>query len=332
MIKWICLMVAGLLTLAGIAWAEEDISSSELVQFAVNKMGNSNQDAQLSGFDTADSEQIGYSSDGHVNQTISYYNIGNGTVIQWGESGDMPRQERTLNLDNVGDSGFIWQWNKSDVNQTINVKNSENVYLKQIIGGLKKILFPDAKAIEDQTGSWTFCGKAVNGTGGMPLCAKKIAERIFNGKANARDYYFLEYLEEEYGVFPPDNLTPHIILTKWNITKVNGNLTIKFRAQNFGKKTYNSTLKLYLTPKINIIGLDGNNIEKVQARGNRLELNAEDKVTVEDYLNGEIKIPENQTIEIGKYTIPRMKGTEQEVAVPLNGSEIKNLKLIMISN
>lgn len=225
--KWIYLLSACLLVLAATAAAEENISSAQLVQFAVDTMGDSSQNALVSDFDTAESRQIGYSSDGSVTQTISYDNIRNGSIIQWGESGDMPLEERTLNLSSVGDSGFIWQWNKGDVNQTINIRNSENLYLKQIVGGLRKILFPDPRANqEDQMGTWTFCGKATDGKGGLPLCAEKIAKRIFNGSATDRDYYMLDYLESEYNVFPPENLTPHITLTKWNITRVNDSLRI----------------------------------------------------------------------------------------------------------
>ncbi len=310
---------------AGTAAAEENMSSAQLVQFAVDIMGDSSQDALVSGFDTAESRQIGYSSDGSVTQTVSYDNIRNGSIIQWGESGDMPYEERTLNLDSIGDSGFIWQWNKGDVNQTINIRNSENLYLKQIVGGLKKILFPDPKANqEDQMGTWTFCGKATDGKGGLPLCAEKIAKRIFNGSATDRDYYMLDYLESEYNVFPPENLTPHITLTKWNITRVNDSLKIKFYAHNFGKQTYNATLMLDLTPRINIPDIDGS-VERINTEGVQFKL-------MEENFNSEIKIPEKQSIEIGSYTVPRMRGFEGEVEVPLNGMKIKGLEMRMISD
>src|SRR3990172_3620788 len=143
MTKWNCLLIICLMALTNTAIAEEDVSSADLVQIAVSAMGDTDQEVQLSDFDIADSWQIGYSSDGTVTQTVSYNNIKNGSIIQWGESGDMPKEERTFILDSIGESGFTWQWEKNDVEQTINVRNSENIYLKQIMGGLKRILFPD---------------------------------------------------------------------------------------------------------------------------------------------------------------------------------------------
>ena len=314
--KWICLLAICLLVSAGIATAEEDLSSAQLVQFAVSKMGGSDQEAAVSGFDDANSKQIGYSSDGRVTQTISYENIGNGSVIQWGESGDMPRQERTLSLGSVGDSGFVWQWNKGDVNQTMNIRNSENLYLKQVIGGLRVRLFPDpeAQTIEPDMGEWWFCGKPVDNIGGLPLCAQKIGKKIMEGKASARDYYILQVLEEYNYVFPPENLTPHVILTKWNITNANNNLTIKFHAYNYGRKTYNATLTMDLTPQVNIVRLDG--IADVNAGGNQ---------------NWEIKLSEKQITEIGNYTVPSLKGVEGEAVIPLNNMKIKDLQMMMVS-
>ncbi|MCX9011270.1 MAG: hypothetical protein OIN66_09120 [Candidatus Methanoperedens sp.] len=312
--KWICLLAICLLVSAGIATAEEDLSSAQLVQFAVSKMGGSDQEAAVSGFDNADSKQIGYSSDGSVTQTISYENIGNGSVIQWGESGDMPRQVRTLSLGSVGDSGFIWQWNKGDVNQTMNIRNSDNLYLKQIIGGLRVRLFPDPQAQEPDMGEWWFCGKPINNTGGLPLCAQKIARKIMDGKASARDYYTLQVLEEDNYAFPPESLTPHIVLTKWNITNTNDNLTIKFHAYNYGKKTYNATLMMDLTPQINIVRLDG--IADINAGSNQ---------------NWEIKVSDRQTTEIGNYTVPSLKGVDGEAVLPLSDMKIKNLQMMMVS-
>ncbi|KCZ72048.1 hypothetical protein ANME2D_01449 [Candidatus Methanoperedens nitroreducens] len=309
MVKWVWLF-AGLLVM-GMAAAEEDMSSAQLAQLAVDMMGDSGQDAQISGFGIANSSQIGYSSDGNVTQTIFYDNIENGSVIQWGESGDMPREERTMFIDSVRDPGLTWQWNKGNVNQTINITNSENLYLRQIMGGLRKILFPDP---DKEIGrDWWFCGKAVNGTGGLPLCAEKIAKRIFEGKATPRDYYMLHVLEEDYYVFPPENLTPRIILTKWSITRAGDNLTIKFRAHNFGKETYNATLMMDIIPKIDIEGFDGKTFR------------------AEDAQNWEIKVPDKKVIEIGRYTVPSMKEIEGEVVVPLDGMKVKNMKMKMMS-
>lgn len=313
-----------LLLLGGIVAAEEtveDISSAELTQFAVDLMGGSNQEAQVTGFDIAESKQIGYSSDGKVIQTISYENIGNGSVFQWGESGDMAREERTLLLDKVGDSGFTWQWNKDEVNQTINVRNSENVYLKQVVGGLKKILFPDPNAPkEDESGTWTFCGKAVNGKGGLPLCAQKMANKILDGKANARDIYMLQYLEEYYDVFPPENRTPHIVLTKWNLTQNNGSIKLKFTAYNFGKKRYNATLKADLIPRPTIIDIDGNS-EDMQGR------------EVIEFKAGDYNGADNsQIVELGNYSVYSLKSIENEVTIPVNDIKIKNLRLRMVSD
>ena len=120
----------------------------------------------------------------------------------------------------------------------------------------------------------------------------------------------LDYLQSEYNVFPPENLTPHIILTKWNITDADGNLTIKFRAHNFGKKTYNATLMMELMPKPAIINLEGD------ATGTQ---------------NWEIKLPDKQVINIGEYRVPSMREIEREVSVPLNGTKVKNLQMRMVS-
>ncbi len=327
MAKLICLLAAGLLLgMATIAAADEEISSADLVQIAVSKMeGDTGQDASVSGFDIAESKQIGYSSDGKVTQTISYDNIGNGSILQWGESGDMAREERTLNIDNVGESGFTWMWNKGEVNQTIYVRNSDNLYLKQIVGGLKHILFPDPKAPKQEpTGSFTLCGKAVNGKGGLPLCAEKIAKRVFDGKATARDYYMLQYLAEDYDVFPPANLTPHVTLTKWNITRDNGSLKIKFRAQNFGKKAYNATLMLDVTPNKKILDVDGNAV-KVMAVGDVIEFKAENDV------NNKTAVPDKKTIEVDNYTVPSLKGIEREVVIPVKDKDVKSLEIMMVS-
>ena len=324
--KWICALAIALLVLAGIAMAEEDISSAQLAQIAVSKMGETNQEAQVTDFEVADSSQIGYSSDANVTQTISYDNIGSGTILQWGESGDMPRMERTLNLSGVGESGFTWQWSEGDVTQTINVKNSESLYLKQIIGGLKRILFPESNApAQIDSGSWTFCGAAVNGRGGLPLCAEKIGAKILKGKYTARDLYMMEYLEDYYDTFPSENNTPHIILTKWNITKEDGNLKIKFKARNFGKEKYNATLQLDLTQKINITSLDGN-FEKINAGGDNAVFSAAD-----ENLGSEIKAPEKKVIELDKFMIPGTKGMEREVNVSLDGTNIGSLKLKVMS-
>ncbi len=63
--RWIWLF-AGLLAVAAIAAAEEDTSSAQLVQFAVSMTGGTDQEAAISGFGTAESSQVGYSSDGNV--------------------------------------------------------------------------------------------------------------------------------------------------------------------------------------------------------------------------------------------------------------------------
>lgn len=315
-----------------LASAGEDTSSAQLVQFAVSRMGSSSQEARVSDFNFADSRQIGYSWDGNVTQTIYYDNIGNGSIIQWGESGDMPLTERSMFLDSVGESGFTWGWNNSDVNQTISIKNSENIYLKQVMGGLKRILFPDPKAPAEQTGNWWFCGKAVNGTGGLPLCAEKMAKNILSGKGTDRDAYMLQVLEED-NVYPPENFTPHVVLTKWNITNNNGSLKVKFRALNFGRKTYNATLKMYLTQKMNI-NLDGNAEDQIKIRGNKIELSAEDDLNGEvkiNKMNGDIRIPEKKTIEIGNYTVHSTKMAEQEIEVPLTGMNVKSVQLQLVS-
>ncbi|MCX9012488.1 MAG: hypothetical protein OIN66_15395, partial [Candidatus Methanoperedens sp.] len=228
-------------------------------------------------------------------------------------SGDMPRTERNMFLDQVGDSGFTWQWSKGDVNQTINVTNSQNLQMNQIIGGLRKILFPDPET-EPAMSDWWFCGKNVNSTGGMPLCAEKMAKNIFNGKATPRDYYMLQILEEQYYVFPPENLTLHVILTKWNITRSGENLTVKFKAHNFGRKMYNATLIMDLIPKISIVSLDGKSEPKVDEK-----------------LNWEIKTLEKRSVVIGRYAVPSMKDIDKEVTVSLNGTNVKNLEMKMIS-
>jgi hypothetical protein len=327
--KLVCLLVAGLLgmsSIAMIAAADDEISSADLIQIAVDKMGDIGQEASVSGFDFAESKQIGYSGDGKVTQTISYDNIGNGSIMQWGESGDMTREERTLNLDNIGESGFTWQWSRGEVNQTIYVKNADNLYLKQIVGGLKHILFPDPKAPkQEQTGSFTLCGKPVNSRSGLPLCAEKIAQRVFNGKASARDYYMLQYLAEDYGVFPSVNLTPHVTLTKWNITRENSSLIIKFRAQNFGRKGYNATLMLDVTPKNkNILDVDGN-ARKVMAIGDVIEFKAENDVNIKT------SVPDTKTIEVDKYTVPSLRGIERTVVIPMKDMNLKSLEILMVS-
>ncbi len=254
--RWIWLF-AGLVAVAAIAAAEEDTSSAQLVQFAVSMAGNTDQEAAVSGFGTAESSQVGYSSDGNVTQTVSYDNIRNGSIMQWGESGEMGYAERWSYLDSVGDAVNVTNWENGNVNQTVYIRNSENIFLLQKIGGLKKILFPDPQAAPAQSANnWWFCGKAVNGSGGTPRCAEEIAKRIFNGKASARDYYMLEVLEDNYDVFPPENLTPRVILTKWNITRSDGNVTIKFRGHNYGKRASNATLIVDIVSAVNVVSLE----------------------------------------------------------------------------
>jgi hypothetical protein len=331
MIKWIRLLivVSCLSILIGTSVAkDETVSSADLVQFAVDMMGNSNQDAQVSGFDDAYSRQIGYSSDGKVIQTVSYANIGNGSIIQWGESGDMNREERTLMMDKVGDAGFVWQWNKGDVNQTINIRDSENVYLKQIVGGLKKILFPDTQVQQqEQMGAFTYCGTAVNGKGGLPLCADKVAKRIMKGTANDHDIYLLQYLEEYYDVYPAKNLTPHVTMTKWNVSQENGKLKLKFQAYNFGKEAYNATLHL------NLIQNNKNNNNKII----NLDSNAKTSVTTDHVVHMDFEdtaaagVDEN-TINVGSYRVTRQKGLEEVYEIPLNGKNVTDLQIILRSD
>jgi len=328
--KWIRLLavLSCLWLLIGISAAEDEASSSaELVQFAVDIMGDTNQDALVSGFDDANSQQIGYSSDGKVVQSVSYSNIGNGSIIQWGESGSMNREERTMTLESVGDSGFVWQWNKGEVDQTINLRNSENMYLKQIVGGLKNILFPDEKQVQEQEqGTWTFCGTPVNGRGGLPLCAQKMADKIFKGKATQRDIYLLQYLEEYYDVFPSDDRTPHVTLTKWNITQKDDNLVLKFDAYNFGKEAYNATLSLSMMPtNKKIIDLDGGDGNIKITADNVVHLNFEDIPTEQQGQDNA------RTIQVGSYRVSKQKGLEEEVIIPLNGLKIKNVELLLSS-
>ncbi|NJD77162.1 MAG: hypothetical protein FIB08_08735 [Candidatus Methanoperedens sp.] len=326
MTNWICLLTITLIVLAGAAAAEEDMSSATVAQFAVSRMGDTNQETGISGFEIASASQIGYSWDGSVTQNIYYDNVGGGNIIQWGESGDMAREERSLFLDKVGNDGFTWEWNKGDVNQSITVTNSEKIYMKQIMGGLKRILFPDPKAPAENSGNWWFCGSPVDGKGGLPLCAEKMGKKVFNGKAKERDFYLLQILAEDYDVYPPENLTPHVTMTKWNVTKDGDNLVVKFRAQNFGRKTYNATLMLDMTPKVNVTNLDGI-IEKMQGEGTNgklIELKAED-----DMIN--VDVPEKLSKELGRYTVQSMKRIETEVVIPLNGTKIQNLGLRMKS-
>lgn len=328
--KWIRLLavLSCLWILIGVVAAEDEASSSaELVQFAVDIMGDTNQDALVSGFDDANSQQIGYSSDGKVVQTVSYSNIGNGSIIQWGESGDMPYLDRSITLDSIGDSGFAWQWENGEVDQTINVRNSENIYLKQIVGGLKNILFPDEEIQQqEQMGSWTFCGTPVNGIGGLPLCAMKMADKIFKGKANAHDIYLLQNLEENHNVFPPDDKIPHVTLTKWNITQKDDNLVLKFNAYNFGKEAYNATLSLSMMPtNKKIIDLDGDGAGNIKVTAdNVVHLEFEDMPAEQNQDNA-------RTIQVGSYRVPKQKGLEGEVTIPLNGLKIKNVELLLSS-
>jgi hypothetical protein len=142
----------------------------------------------------------------------------------------------------------------------------------------------------------------------------------------------LQVLEED-NVYPPENFTPHVVLTKWNITNNNGSLKVKFRALNFGRKTYNATLKMYLTQKMNI-NLDGNAEDQIKIRGNKIELSAEDDLNGEvkiNKMNGDIRIPEKKTIEIGNYTVHSTKMAEQEIEVPLTGMNVKSVQLQLVS-
>lgn len=332
--KWFALLVLCLLAVSGIAAAQEtqeDTSSANLAQVALDMMGDTNQNALVAGFDYAESVQLGYSKEGKVTQTVSYDNIGSGKILQWGESGTMTKDVREYYFDSVGDTVNITNWNNGQVNQTVYLRNSEKIYLTQVVGDLKKYLLPDeyrnrngGGAVQVQpdfdNAGWWFCGTEINGTGGLPLCALKLSQKIFQGKATARDYYMLGVLEEEQDAFPPENLTPHVTLTKWNITEVNGSLVIKFKAHNYGRKAYNATLMLDLTPKIDIPD------NWISQKGKAVEFKAADQNL------GEIKIPDKKVMEIGKYTVPRMKGIEEEIVVPLKDLKIKSLQMRMLND
>jgi hypothetical protein len=310
--RWIWLF-AGLLAVAAIAAAEEDTSSAQLVQFAVSMTGNTDQDAALSGFGTAQSSQVGYSSDGNVTQTVSYDNIRNGSITQWGESGDMGYAERWSYLDSVGDAVNVTNWENGKVNQTIYIRNSEKIFLLQKIGGLKKILFPDQQVAPVQNANnWWFCGKSENGSSGLPYCAEQMAKRVFNGKASARDYYMLEVLEDNYDVYPPENLTPRVILKKWNITQADGKITIKFSGHNYGKRAYNATLIVDLISTANVVNLEG------QGGSGGVP-------------NWDIKLPERKSIKVGSYTVHSSKDLEQEVVLPLNGTRVNDIQMKLVS-
>lgn len=314
--KWICLLVVGLMMSVSIAAADEDLSSAQLSQIAVDRIGDSSQEADISGFDKAESSQIGYSSDGTVTQTISYENVGNGSILQWGESGDMKYKERSFYFDQIGDEINTTNWINGDVNQTIYIRNSSNLYLKQVVGGLKNILFPDQQAaqVERGHGTWWFCGKAANNRSGLPLCADKFAKKIYNGKAEESDYYKLQILQEDYDVYPSENLTLHVTLTRWNITKTDdNNLSIKFRAFNFGKKTYNATIVMDLVSKVDIVNLEGSSI------------NADN---TQDW---QIKMPSKQKIELGTYTVQSMKEINNVVKVPLGDMKLNNIEMKVVS-
>jgi hypothetical protein len=310
--RWIWLF-AGLLAVSVIAAAEEDTSSAQLVQFAVSMTGNTDQDSAVSGFGTAQSSQVGYSSDGNVTQTVSYDNIRNGSITQWGESGDMGYAERWSYLDSVGDAVNVTNWENGKVNQTIYIRNSEKIFLLQKIGGLKKILFPDQQVAPVQNANnWWFCGKSENGSSGLPRCAEEMAKRVFNGKASARDYYMLEVLEDNYGVYPPENLTPRVILKKWNITQADGKITIKFSGHNYGKRAYNATLIVDLISTANVVNLEG------QGGSGGVP-------------NWDIKLPERKSIKVGSYTVHSSKDLEQEVVLPLNGTQANNIQMKLVS-
>lgn len=320
------LIALSLLALAGIATAEEK-SNVDLTQIAVDKMGDTNQEARISDFDFAGSQQLGYSQDGTVTQAVFYDNVGNGTILQWGEAGDMGApKERDYYVDKVGDEG--WSTNNfvgnGMVNQTINIRNSEKIFMQQIVGGVKNILYPEMnkqqqRAYDEGSGSWYFCGPK-----GKPGCAERIANRIIAGKATARDYYMLDDLEWNYNAFPPEDLKLHVVMTKWNVTRNNDTLIITFKAQNFGRQPYNSTLMVDMMPK-ETINIDGGNFQKIEAKGNVVELKAEDN------LESDIKIAEKQVIEVGTYFVPSMYAVEKKIEVPLNGMKLKGLEMRMIS-
>ena len=311
----VCLLAGCLLALASVAVAGEDMSSAELAQLAVSVMGNSNQNAQVSGFDTATSSQIGYSSDGMVVQTISYDNIGNGSILQWGESGDMTYKERSFYFDQIGNEINTTNWINGDVNQTIYIRNSSNLYLRQVVGGLKNILFPDKPAqVERETGAWWFCGKSVNNRSGLPLCADKFAKKIYDGKAAESDYYKLQALEENYDVYPSENLTLHVTLTKWDMTRTDdNNLSIKYRIYNFGRKTYNATIVMNIASKFDIVNLEGSS------------------VNADNTQDWQIKMPSKRDVELGAYTIQPMKEINNVVKVPLGDMKLNNIEMKVVS-
>ena len=199
------------------------------------------------------------------------------------------------------------------------------MYLKQVVGGLRKVLFPDEQVEQqEQLGSWTFCGKAVNGKGGMPLCAEKMANKIFDGKANAHDIYLLQYLEEYYDVYPPENKTPHVTLTKWNITQDNEKMLLEFEAFNFGKKAYNATLNLQIVPTSKaIIDLDGGSDKIKVSADNVVNLNFENYPSEQGQ--------DTKTIKVGDYRVLSLKGLKQRVEIPIDGAKVNNVKMSLIS-
>jgi hypothetical protein len=121
----------------------------------------------------------------------------------------------------------------------------------------------------------------------------------------------LEVLEDNYGVYPTENLTPRVILKKWNITQADGKITIKFSGHNYGKRTYNATLIVDLISAANVVNLEGKDSGGAP--------------------NWDIKLPVRKSIEVGSYTVHSSKDLEQEVVLPLNGTQVNNIQMKLVS-
>ncbi len=47
--------------------------------------------------------------------------------------------------------------------------------------------------------------------------------------------------------------------------------------------------------------------------------------------NWDIKLPERKSIEVGRYTVPSMKDLENEIVLPLNGTQVNNIQMKVIN-
>jgi len=291
-----------------------DNSTAILFEMGVDTGGgNVNQEGNLMYFGSASTTQIGYTEEGNVSQIAIYENIESGNIVQWGDVGSMGMSKQSIQsiyLPMVTSEAQLFRYQEgSGVEQTAWIRNSDDVWLQQIIGGLKSLLFPPNGESGGSTSGFPWGGYFC-GYGGTPACAKKFAERILSGNATPRDFYMLGVLEEE-DVYPPENLTPGIVLTEYEIKKNSDNITIKFRARNFAREKRNATLVAILYPKINLEGI-------------------EEKPATED-LRLEEGPPEEKTIELDKFILGRGKGLEKTLEVPLNGFDISRIRLRMIT-